>query len=231
MESAAEQAASSQLLQGAAKLGLEDDEDGDNPEGENLIHQPSEGIEVQPGAERPSDNQQQNAFDERNGARSPDELHHFINQKADDEDVRRVFDRIDPRQRLEVVQDAPPCSRVPFGRVSPAFSCKNFSSGRPNSFLFFARIFVFPRMVENLAKKPPSGAGEVRQTHAFAGDFAGLSRLCAPPYRGKRSGTAAIGAGQAPTISFRALTPPVHPPAPLPAPGPAATPFAVRSQP
>jgi len=32
-------------------------------------------------------------------------------------------------------------------------------------------------MAENLAKKPPSGTGEVRQTHAFAGKRAGFLRL------------------------------------------------------
>lgn len=96
-----EQLAPAELLQRAPQLRLEDDDDRDDAEGEHLVHEPLERIQIEPGADRPGEHQQQDALDQLHGARSAYEQDHFIDNVTDDPDIDDVPDPVLPRHFRE----------------------------------------------------------------------------------------------------------------------------------
>src|SRR5262249_13819414 len=106
-----EQFASSQLFQRPSKLRLENDQNGQDAQGEHLVHEPFQRIQIKPRAERPHNDKEKNPFEQLNRPRAPHKNNEPIDDVTNNEDIDDIFDRIFECQPGKIVQDAYPPSR------------------------------------------------------------------------------------------------------------------------
>ena len=108
-EKPVERAELADLAEGASQLGLKDDDERDEGDGEEGLQQEGRQGEVQVRRDEVNEHQDHDTDEQLNRSRSADEEEHVVNENRDDEDVENIVpaERLPPCEDVQEIADPP----------------------------------------------------------------------------------------------------------------------------